>query len=225
MQPEKVTPPVYEGSVLAPAAFAGALATFYFGPCDREDRLARYIRRAYRDMNRTIVGLGALDQRRRTALRATAEDRVRDRLLQLMDDQSAPSATGFDSWHRSACEVLIGVYRSHEVHLTVGQAQKWLNMTLKYLFVADALGVTPMAQVRPYYRFAHMPIDNVVLDALGAMEPVGPPYPRPWSRQDDYDEYLRFQRAVRERFGCCLDGEFMAWHPRCARWTPTKGSV
>jgi len=225
MQPEKITPPVYEGSVLAPAAFAGALATFYFGPGDRADRFARYIGRAYRDMNRSIVGLGGLDPRSRAALRTTAEDSVRGQLLELMADQTAPSATGFDSWHRGACEALIGVYGSHGIHLTVGQAQKWLNMTLKYLFVADALGVTPMAQVRRHYRFAHMPIDNVVLDALAAMEPAGPTYPRPWSRQDDYDEYLRFQHAVRTRFGCCLDGEFMAWHPHHEQWAQAKGSL
>lgn len=225
MQPEKVTTPVYEGSVLAPAAFAGALATFYFGPGDCANRLARYIRRAYRDMNRTIVGLGGLDLRSRAALRATTEDSVRDQLIQLMDDQAVPSAAGFDSWHRGACEALIGVYRSYEIHLTVGQAQKWLNMTLKYLFVTDALGVTPMAPVRSYYRFAHMPIDNVVLDALSAMEPAGPTHPRPWSRRDDYDEYLRFQHAVRTRFGCCLDGEFMAWHPHGEQRTQAKGPL
>lgn len=88
MQPEKITPPVYEGSVLAPAAFAGALATFYFGPGDRADRFARYIGRAYRDMNRTIVGLGGLDSRSRAALRTTAEDSVRGQLLELMADQT-----------------------------------------------------------------------------------------------------------------------------------------
>ena len=81
MQPEKITTPVYEGSVLAPAAFAAALATFYFGPGDRADRFARYIGRAYRDMNRTIVGLGGLDSRSRAALRTTAEDSVRGCLL------------------------------------------------------------------------------------------------------------------------------------------------
>jgi hypothetical protein len=99
----------------------------------------------------------------------------------------------------------------------VGQAQKWVNMTLKYVFVADALDVTPIAQLRPHYRFAHMPIDTVVLDALDAMEPPTPSYARPWSRQDSHGEYLDFQRSVRARFGCGLDGEFMLRRPRFER--------
>ena len=209
--------PVYPGSKLTRTAFAGALANLYFGPGDPKDRFGRFIRRAYRDMNRTIRGLGALDGQRREALRRQGEEVLRHHLIALAQSAATPSAKGFDEWHRGTCEALIGAYQDHSIHLSVGQAQKWVNMTLKYVFVADALDVTPIAQLRPFYCFAHMPIDNVVLDALAAMEPPTPAYARPWSRQDSYDEYLDFQRAVRERFGCGLDGEFMVWRPHFER--------
>jgi hypothetical protein len=120
--------PVYPGSTFTRTAFADALAIFYFGPGDPKDRFDRFIRRAYRDMNRTIRGLGSLDGRHRDALRRQGEEVLRHHLI-------APT----------------------------------------------------------------------------------PAYARPWSRHDSYDEYLDFQRAVRERFGCGLDGEFMLWRPRFER--------
>lgn len=210
---------VYQGSTLTAVAFADALATFYFGPPDVHNRFGRYIWRAYRDVNRTIQGAGRLDESARTKRDARCEDVITKRLHLLAEGSVERSIEGFDRWHRESCNLLRKAHASTTgMALTVGQAQKWINMTLKYAYVVEALGVTPTLALRNYYRFAHMPIDNVVLDALRTMDPPGPSFPRPWSKQDDYDSYLAFQRAVRERFGCGLDAEFIAWHPRMENW-------
>ncbi len=47
--------PVFEGSRFTRVAFAETLATFYFGAPRVDDSLGRYIGRACRDTNRTLL--------------------------------------------------------------------------------------------------------------------------------------------------------------------------
>ncbi len=50
-----------------------------------------------------------------------------------------------------------------QARLTCGQAQKWLNMTLKYCWVC---GSDDLKWLDPWFAVAHMPIDRIVLDAI-----------------------------------------------------------
>jgi len=209
--------PVFEGSRFTRVAFAETLATLYFGPARIDDSLGRYINRAYRDMNRTLR-LGALDDAVRRALRAEAGETLRDAIVRLAQGVE-PTTSAFDAWHRQTCESLRSVYAARSVMFTHGQAQKWVNMTLKYVFVALALDIagTPQ-QLRAFYACAHLPIDSIVLGGLRKQSFDGPLRNGAWSRHDDYDAYLAFQRAVRERFGCGLDAELMLWRPQYETW-------
>lgn len=53
----------------------------------------------------------------------------------------------FDDWHKNVIKGIKSVYKeckvdNHDFSLTEGQAQKWLNMTIKYLFVIkEILGI------------------------------------------------------------------------------------
>ena len=45
------------------------------------------------------------------------------------------SQRDFDRWHEAACTKLQTLYHDHGfTDFSVGQAQKWLNMSLKYVF-------------------------------------------------------------------------------------------
>ncbi|MEA5076066.1 MAG: hypothetical protein VB139_06945 [Coriobacteriia bacterium] len=209
--------PVFEGSRFTRVAFAETLATFYFGPARVDDSLGRYIDRAYRDMNRTLR-LGALDDAVRRALRAEAGETLRDAIVRLAQGVELTTCA-FDAWHRQACESLKSVYAVRGVAFTHGQAQKWVNMTLKYVFVALALDIVGAPQqLRAFYACAHLPIDSIVLEGLRKQSFDGSLPDVAWSRHDDYDAYLAFQRAIRERFGCGLDAELMLWRPQYETW-------
>lgn len=214
--------PVFEGSRFTRAAFAETLATFYFGPARLDDSLGRFIDRAYRDMNRTLR-LGALDDAPRRALRTEAGETLRDAIVRLAQGVE-PTAAAFDTWHRQTCESLKSAYAVRGVAFTHGQAQKWVNMTLKYVFVALALDIAGApAQLHPFYACAHLPIDSIVLEGLRRQSFEGPMPGVAWSRHDDYDAYLAFQQAVRERFGCGLDAEIMLWRPHYEEWGKDAG--
>ena len=59
----------------------------------------------------------------------------------------------------------------------VGLAQKWINMTLKYIFVLGDRRVPGYGHLQP---FCHVPLDRFVLEE--AMKDGFPKLPFQWSR-------------------------------------------
>lgn len=171
----------------------------YFGDC--ADRYAAAVKRAYLDFNRTLHKFGENEQRHEAYSTASRflEEELRAMLSLKMESQEQ-----FDQWHRKCCDRVIEIFATDSHHkLYYGQAQKWINMALKYLFVLER-DVTVSN-----YRYFHIPIDNVVLEKLK-------PHPRQffgtsWSRIDRYDEYLDFQAWYREFDGIPMDNEFTLW--------------
>lgn len=84
------------------------------------------IKRAYLDFNRTLV-IEDKNQENRNELRRSAEQFLKDTLLRLIsldiDNQEV-----YDDNHKNTCLKLIEKWNE----LSIGQAQKWVNMTLKY---------------------------------------------------------------------------------------------
>ena len=103
----------------------------------------------------------------------------------------------FDKWHEFACKRLI--LFSTDI-LTYGQAQKWINMTLKNLSMLDH------KMTEKTYEFYHVPIDNYILNATKYKLSTA------WSKLNDYNEYLEFQKWFRKEYdGIPLDVEFKMW--------------
>lgn len=187
------------------------LIRLYFGP--GSDYLRLCVRRAYLDLNRTLHGFSAFVGAR--MLRDSAHAEVESQISQLRAACPAINRAGFDDWHQQAVGALRQLYRDQgfgaensRSGFTVGQAQKWLNMALKYVF---AIGEERLPGYGAVYSYAHVPIDNIILSAL---KPKGAPSPRvAWSRLDDYSEYMEFQQWCRESFprSAPLAVEFRLW--------------
>src|SRR5262249_50163145 len=91
------------------------------------------VRRAYRDLNRTLHGVARLPDSVELVERAAT--RVRADLANLAAS-SVANQKMFDAWHRNACLRLCALYaESGFPTFCVGQAQKWFNMALKYVYV------------------------------------------------------------------------------------------
>lgn len=171
------------------------------------DFLNGCIVRAYRDFNRTMHGYSKLDPNRKifnnavTLIKKSLEDLRTLCLVQPM------AADIFDNWHKTSCINIITHFKNNYYHLYVGQAQKWVNMTMKYIYVLGEQRISGFGSV---YPFCHVPIDNILQKAL---ELYGyPPLNCAWSRLDDYDEYLQRQNWIRQRFLLApLDVEFKLW--------------
>lgn len=116
----------------------------------------------------------------------------------------------FDDWHKAKCEEIINFMNNSidksntkilkkEEKFTIGQAQKWVNMTLKYLWLLNALptGVKP--------EYLHVPIDSYIIEiaydnknkfenALGLEEKPKDS----WSKLPKYEDYFKIQKAIRK---------------------------
>jgi|SRR5665213_136814 len=149
-----------------------------------------FISRAYRDMNRTLHGLSKQGNAKKSVEEAKANLR---NSLSGLQGESAPAnlderAAAFNQWHQGSCEKLIACFKPF--HIYHGQAQKWINMTIKYhWFFRDG------GELDAWYPVAHVPVDELILRAAaeaGIKRPC-----EKWSRWDDRPTYEVFQKAIR----------------------------
>jgi hypothetical protein len=117
--------------------------------------------------------------------------------------------TAFDDRHRAASNGLCSLYATAGFNqFRVGQAQKWLNMALKYVFV---FGEARLPGFAPVFELAHIPLDNIILTQL---RPHGVPrLTASWARVSSYEDYMGIQRWVRSAFpdSAPLAVEFALW--------------
>ena len=178
------------------------LLLFYFGAGTAP--ISQCVDRAYRDFNRTMHGLKACPRAGKAGRRFLS-----GRLQDIEESNEIYDQSSFDAWHERGCIDLIAAVRGAgyaEMH--IGQAQKWLNMALKYAFVFPVEQLPAFAKLFPW---CHVPIDNIILKCVefnGA-----PKFDTAWSRIDNYEAYMAFQRWVRLEFPAQspLAVEFDAW--------------
>lgn len=180
------------------------VAICYFG---REgDWLDRCMRRAYLDMNRTLHGMSTLGEGHsdwKTVMLRVLRDR-----LTMLPGEHAWTQASFDAWHQESVGILKRISAEHGFSLSVGQAQKWINMSIKY---AIALGERRVPGFFRVYDVAHVALDSVVLRHLeeGGMHSLN----CAWSRLDDYTRYMECQQWVHDHFpdACSLEVEYRLW--------------
>ena len=147
------------------------------------------------------------------------EKRVKTWLDRVRIDQKT-----FDEAHKSLCEDIIEVYKdatdqkniSGTPHsLSYGQAQKWVNMSLKNLYIYDDSNSAGMG-MHKLLPFMHIPIDNVVLDIVTDKRACYIDSPNvgyglkknssSWSRWSE-KEYLGFRKLLNDRIDALFPGE------------------
>ncbi len=140
------------------------------------------LKRAYLDFNRTLRKNNQVDW---DTQRLSAQNFLRKCLLQLISKEIT-SQESFDKSHKEICNFLI----EHWKVLTVGQAQKWINMTLKYWLL---FGVNRIENIEKNSKYFHIPIDSYVQKGLFRQQ-----NPDPWSKIDNYETYYNYQLKHRE---------------------------
>jgi hypothetical protein len=105
----------------------------------------------------------------------------------------------FDKWYDSILS-----NSTTNTALTVGQAQKIINMSFKYIFCCEDIRDTKMA----YFSWCHMPLDNVILNNLGMRGLV-------WNSITDRDLYTMIVEYSRNKYDNCnlLLKDFEIWKP------------
>lgn len=151
----------------------------YFGDVTDDPVLAA-IDKAYIDMQTHTVKVekgreNALFERRRIVTEELYD------AIKILPETKDP----FDKWHKElTCEIQKKGNVKGVKPLTIGQIQKWINMTIKYCFVLKQLGID---KIDDYFNEKnancfHAPLDSYVLKEIGQGEPA-------WSKIKEYDQY------------------------------------
>ncbi|MBL7814987.1 MAG: hypothetical protein JNL70_08255 [Saprospiraceae bacterium] len=149
-------------------------------------------KRAYRDFSRTLRDLSK-DEKEKRRVKNELENILLEQ-IEIVLNQSFRNQEEFDFWHQKTCEKLRK--SSDKLKLTIGQAQKWVNMTLKYMYV---LKEERIEGINKNIRFFHIPIDNIIQEKF-AQERKMWKLRDPWSKVDSYSIYLDYQKQVRENY-------------------------
>ena len=174
------------------------LKVIFFGPIT--DPYEAASTRAYRDFNRTLRFKDGNGDEERKELRQQVTEILRERIL-LINGEGITTQTSFDSWHKETCSRIRQLYNDKNVKMTFGQAQKWLNMTIKYLYVIGE------CEFKSTFCFCHIPIDRYVFQSA---TDFGIPVPETaWSKWDNYDEqYMAYQLKLRS---CIKEYDPLRW--------------
>ena len=179
------------------------LKAVFFGSI--ECPIAAASHRAYRDLNRTIR-FGEMPQEQRDGLRSKVTSHFKQE-IPAMAEHGVHSQESYDEWHCQLCNEIRLLYRNSGVEFHIGQAQKWVNMTMKYLYICGAYSF------KGIFQYLHIPIDNYVFTVAEKELHIPQPKVR-WSRWDSYDtQYLAYQKELRLRI-CGLSPlrwEFKFW--------------
>jgi hypothetical protein len=142
--------------------------------------------RAYRDLNRTIHGVGKIQTADKyERIRKVVIEQVK-RLLNPVKDREA-----FNELHNEVCQTIIEAFEKiyPNISFHYGQSQKWANMTIKYLV---ALGENRIPKVTNNYMWYHVPIDNIIRASFKEKYDISH-INIAWSKlnQEQYQEYQK----------------------------------
>jgi hypothetical protein len=148
---------------------------------DRKNLYDAGIKRAFLDFSRTLT-----IKENRAILKSNAEKIILEQLTKATVIEFK-NQTEFDKFHETTCEQLIKVWSQ----LTIGQAQKWINMTLKYWLL---FGNKRINGIEKNARFFHIPIDRYV-----QKEMFSEISHQPWSKIHNYETYFNYQEQHRKK--------------------------
>ena len=151
-------------------------------------------------MNRTFRGIGQFNDERKSEILNGAKIKIKEALSALLEKPVSANKEqwryGFDQWHGDLCNVLKSYYdtslgQDTKTRLTYGQAQKWINMTLKYCWVCGRDNTH-------WFSVAHVAVDEIILIAAQREEVIAKRPCRKWSVWDNRQEYQVFQNSFRD---------------------------
>ena len=148
--------------------------------------------RAYLDLCRTIKFAPSSNEEERVQARTDVDGLIESE-FKAVSNAHMTSQDEYDEWHEALCEKIIGRYaKVCSDQFYIGQAQKWVNMTIKYLYLIDS------DLVRLITDFAHVPLDNYVFAAARDHLGLFSDGLIPWSKIKDYSVYLNYQKELKK---------------------------
>ncbi len=178
----------------------------------QDDRYKKFAERAYLDLCRTIR-FTTEDVDKKIEYKNVVCDKLAKEHNFLCNAVNTCSSDEekqelIDRDHNRICEEICKTYAEIS-EFTYGQAQKWLNMMLKYVLLIEGDSILK--------NYLHIPVDSYIMQAVGsdtqkleyclglecvpkkngAIGKYSESTSKPWSKWN-YDEYIAFQNSIRK---------------------------
>lgn len=190
---------------------------------DEKDLIVKCAERAYLDLNRTLKFKKIPKeekehyqelQEQKKEFRTKISNEIADSIMELLKTKQ-----NYDNWHQDTCEKKIIIkakeyeqkgclQKNGKESFYYGQAQKWLNMTIKYMWITGKWECI----FENLIDYLHVPVDSYIIKAVLECEDfseVKKVIPKqdiekdkvennilPWSKWI-YTDYISFQEAIR----------------------------
>lgn len=184
---------------------------------DRNQLVTAAIDRAYRDASSHVLS---------SSDKGTAKENASNQISDAIKE--GLSGKTYDKWHKELCVELVETYSKvtadEDRPFTYGIAQKWVNMTMKYLCVIKSIfeacgqsGEASWEILDKSEAELHIPVDRLILKTASDMGIKLPKKddgtPKPWSKYETYEEYGALQEALKGKLNgkSPLDWEGPIW--------------
>ncbi len=209
---------------------------------EKDKIITKCAQRAYLDLSRTLMFKDKYkekekDNKEEKQSKAAKRKEFRDKMCEIIQENvlCLISSDKYEEKHEKLCEKLkkkAEEYCYYEVNndkkngITYGQAQKWLNMTIKYMWLLEMWD----DEFKKVINKIHVPVDSYIIEAVWEFEGVKLPI-KDENREKDYknpaehvkawsqwnkDEYTDFQDRLRaylseEKTTSPIEWEGPAW--------------
>lgn len=182
-------------------------------------------KKAYLDMNRTLT----FNKEKAKELTDSKRKDIRNGAIKIMYSAFKNIGNEYNKWHEALCTSIINHYcennyltkrnnkKSEGKPMSIGQAQKWINMTIKYIWLVYSVSSDNL----DYYKELmnkkddfHIPLDSIILKYIHDEHIVDYDLIKnyTWSQIDDYTEYSEYQQAIRDKINYNpLEWELVHW--------------
>lgn len=126
-------------------------------------RIRKCVERAYLDLARTLR-FNEKDEQKRADEKQIWVDDVTEEITKMCE---LASRKDFDEKHEKICNKISKYSNVLEETFTYGQAQKWVNMTLKYMWMCGIEGMDSIEE------FLHIPVDSYIMEAAAGKKRKG----------------------------------------------------
>lgn len=160
---------------------------------------------SYFDAQRTFRGISKLPERAR--IKQEIYLIISSFYKDIVQNFSDYTLRDFDGTHLITCDKIISVGSKYGFVFCVGQVQKILNMFFKYILLIDE-------RLNTHLDYFHIPLDGVILNGIIQHETKSPLLPQiakkciPWSKINDYGNYMALQEELRKNYNCPIVSEF-----------------
>ncbi len=112
-----------------------------------------------------------------------------------------------------------GIYKNDRYKMTIGIAQKWINMSVKYFYLISLVynKTSLFSGFHDYIKDFHIPLDSIMLEKIEEKLNINKKDYGivSWSKVDNYKDYLKYQNAVKNQipnhYQSALDWECDTW--------------